>query len=94
MTVTPPDQDTLLTLPLHEIKRLAREHGYHVTAVVGGYKVQHEDDIGSPSEGTDYDLSFLAETEDLAYATIRDQLWRQADIRRWIAARQAAQRLH
>jgi hypothetical protein len=94
MTDTPENPNDLLTLPLDEIKRLAHEHGYHVTAVADGYKVQLKDEIGGPDENTDYDLSFTTETEEQAYAAIREQLWQRADIKAWIAKRKTVQRLN
>lgn len=87
MTDTQPDHADILDLPLDEVKRIALEKGYHVTAVTGGYKVQRQDEIGGPDEGTDYDLSYVVETEEQAYKAIRDELWQQADIRSWIAGR-------
>ena len=81
------DHASILTMPLDEVKHIAIELGYHVSAVEGGYKVQMQDEIGGPDEGTDYDLSFVAESEEKAYEAIREQLWQRADIAAWLAAR-------
>ena len=84
------DHASILTMPLDAVKRIALELGYHVSAVEGGYKVQMQDEIGGPDEGTDYDLSFVAETEEKAYEAIREQIWQRADIAAWNAARKKA----
>ncbi len=73
----------ILDLDLDIIKGMALDLGYHVTAVEGGYLVKRDDEIENGLEGTDLDTSYIADSEDEAYRTIRREIATMADMRVW-----------